>query len=399
MQTTGHRGHPARRLSRRLAARGSAGGHRRGARVAGANGYDPVYGARPLRRLVQTAIGDRLAQGLLGGEIRDGDTVVVDRPAGGRVASPAADRAGVPSWPEVGRDATRTGGGAGRRRRCRTMIADTEREESRDDGRTGPGPYGTPQGRAAPRRAVATRRAWGAPQGQPRTASPRRAASVRPAPAGSASVRPARTGPVAVRSAAVRSAPVRPAAVRAAALPGVRRGAAGADRLRRAHAGGAPLTVRAGIGAFVGSIVLSLVATVITLLNLDTLSRLAATGPVATFPRGSGAVRRHGRHLRHVGLVVGLVFTGVFALFVWFAWRGHNWARIVLWVLAGLGIVFGTIGPGSARRSGRDRSRSSPSWPGSRCSSTPSPSCCWPSRRPTSGTATAAGCAPRGQPG
>jgi ATP-dependent Clp protease ATP-binding subunit ClpB len=42
------------------------------------NGYDPVYGARPLRRLVQSAIGDRLAQALLAGEIRDGDRVVVD---------------------------------------------------------------------------------------------------------------------------------------------------------------------------------------------------------------------------------------------------------------------------------------------------------------------------------
>ena len=43
------------------------------------HGYDPVYGARPLRRLVQTAIGDRLARALLAGEIRDGDTVRVDR--------------------------------------------------------------------------------------------------------------------------------------------------------------------------------------------------------------------------------------------------------------------------------------------------------------------------------
>jgi ATP-dependent Clp protease ATP-binding subunit ClpB len=41
-------------------------------------GYDPVYGARPLRRLVQTAIGDPLAKALLAGEIRDGSTVKVD---------------------------------------------------------------------------------------------------------------------------------------------------------------------------------------------------------------------------------------------------------------------------------------------------------------------------------
>ncbi|RJL24120.1 ATP-dependent chaperone ClpB [Bailinhaonella thermotolerans] len=41
-------------------------------------GYDPVYGARPLRRLVQAAIGDKLARALLAGEIRDGDEVRVD---------------------------------------------------------------------------------------------------------------------------------------------------------------------------------------------------------------------------------------------------------------------------------------------------------------------------------
>lgn len=42
------------------------------------NGYDPVYGARPLRRLMQKEIDDRLAKALLSGEIRDGDTVKVD---------------------------------------------------------------------------------------------------------------------------------------------------------------------------------------------------------------------------------------------------------------------------------------------------------------------------------
>ncbi len=41
-------------------------------------GYDPIYGARPLRRLMQTEIDDRLATALLSGRIRDGDTVLVD---------------------------------------------------------------------------------------------------------------------------------------------------------------------------------------------------------------------------------------------------------------------------------------------------------------------------------
>jgi ATP-dependent Clp protease ATP-binding subunit ClpB len=41
-------------------------------------GFDPVYGARPLRRLIQSAIGDQLARGLLSGQIADGDAVIVD---------------------------------------------------------------------------------------------------------------------------------------------------------------------------------------------------------------------------------------------------------------------------------------------------------------------------------
>ncbi|HEX8006866.1 MAG TPA: ATP-dependent chaperone ClpB [Trebonia sp.] len=41
-------------------------------------GFDPVFGARPLRRLVQSAIGDKLARSLLSGEITDGDEVLVD---------------------------------------------------------------------------------------------------------------------------------------------------------------------------------------------------------------------------------------------------------------------------------------------------------------------------------
>ncbi|ADU49766.1 ATP-dependent chaperone ClpB [Intrasporangium calvum] len=46
-------------------------------------GFDPAYGARPLRRLVQKEIGDRLARALLSGEVRDGQTVRVDRDTSG----------------------------------------------------------------------------------------------------------------------------------------------------------------------------------------------------------------------------------------------------------------------------------------------------------------------------
>jgi ATP-dependent Clp protease ATP-binding subunit ClpB len=55
-------------------------------------GYDPAYGARPLRRLIQTAIGDPLARLLLSGEVVDGSTVRVDRgdeSSGGLTLTPA----------------------------------------------------------------------------------------------------------------------------------------------------------------------------------------------------------------------------------------------------------------------------------------------------------------------
>ena len=61
------------------------------------NGFDPLYGARPLRRLVQTAIGDPLAKALLAGEVRDGQTVLVDAPRTG----PASRSVGDPCRPTI----------------------------------------------------------------------------------------------------------------------------------------------------------------------------------------------------------------------------------------------------------------------------------------------------------
>jgi ATP-dependent Clp protease ATP-binding subunit ClpB len=58
-------------------------------------GFDPVYGARPLRRLVQSAIGDKLAKALLTGAITDGDEVIVD-------LAPDADELTVRAAAKVG---------------------------------------------------------------------------------------------------------------------------------------------------------------------------------------------------------------------------------------------------------------------------------------------------------
>ena len=61
-------------------------------------GYDPAYGARPLRRLVQREIGDRLARMLLAGEVLDGQKVVVDKVDGSEgLALRAEGEAHLPS--------------------------------------------------------------------------------------------------------------------------------------------------------------------------------------------------------------------------------------------------------------------------------------------------------------
>jgi ATP-dependent Clp protease ATP-binding subunit ClpB len=44
----------------------------------GNEGFDPVYGARPLKRVIQRRLMDRLAVAMLDGTVRDGDTVRVD---------------------------------------------------------------------------------------------------------------------------------------------------------------------------------------------------------------------------------------------------------------------------------------------------------------------------------
>ncbi|RAJ66698.1 ATP-dependent Clp protease ATP-binding subunit ClpB [Streptomyces sp. Amel2xB2] len=70
-------------------------------------GNDPAYGARPLRRLVQTAIGDQLAREILSGEVRDGDTVRVDHVEGWDGLTVGSD-----SGSDSGSDGGSDGGGA-----------------------------------------------------------------------------------------------------------------------------------------------------------------------------------------------------------------------------------------------------------------------------------------------
>jgi ATP-dependent Clp protease ATP-binding subunit ClpB len=60
-----------------------------------AEGYDPMYGARPLKRTIQRRVLDRLALRVLEGHFREGDRVVVDVGDNGLIFEQAGTRAGV----------------------------------------------------------------------------------------------------------------------------------------------------------------------------------------------------------------------------------------------------------------------------------------------------------------
>jgi hypothetical protein len=98
-----------------------------------------------------------------------------------------------------------------------------------------------------------------------------------------------------------------------------------------------PTTVRVGIGAFVATLILGLVAAAVQFSDPDDLiDELLAQDASLTEDVARTALT--------VGIVIGLLFVAAQALFIWFAWKGRNWARIVLFVLGGLGVVFGLAG-------------------------------------------------------
>jgi hypothetical protein len=103
-----------------------------------------------------------------------------------------------------------------------------------------------------------------------------------------------------------------------------------------------PVTVRAGLGAYIAGLILGLIAVVYEAFNFD---EVLANATARLNEQQSQAVSQLGPDFEHtiqvVSLVVGIVFLLLEALFVWFAWQGRNWARIVLWVLAGLAVVSG----------------------------------------------------------
>ena len=102
-----------------------------------------------------------------------------------------------------------------------------------------------------------------------------------------------------------------------------------------------PVTVRAGLGAFIATLILSLVSSIVVFSQFDTLvaNEIAAQGvSQADIGVSQDALIRT---VLIATVVFSLVFAALQVMFIWFAWNGRNWARIVLWVLGGLGVLGG----------------------------------------------------------
>jgi hypothetical protein len=104
-----------------------------------------------------------------------------------------------------------------------------------------------------------------------------------------------------------------------------------------------PVTVRAGLGAFIATLVLSVVGSVIVFATFDDLLSAALTAQ-GLDPEVGAITEDVARTALVAGVVFALLITALQAMFIWFAWNGRNWARIVLWVLGGLGVASGLVG-------------------------------------------------------
>jgi predicted membrane channel-forming protein YqfA (hemolysin III family) len=92
------------------------------------------------------------------------------------------------------------------------------------------------------------------------------------------------------------------------------------------------------------NLILGLISALVAFTSLDTLvaQALAAEGLDVSVDEDVL------RSAVIAGYVIVLVFAALQAMFIWFAWQGRNWARIVLWILGGLSVVSGLASLGTA---------------------------------------------------
>lgn len=104
-----------------------------------------------------------------------------------------------------------------------------------------------------------------------------------------------------------------------------------------------PLAVRVGIGAFLASAVLGLIGGIASFADYDSIVDRAIADARLTAEEARTA-SEFAHDLVTVVIVVGLLFVALRLLFIWFAWNGRHWARVVLWVVGGLDILGGLAG-------------------------------------------------------
>jgi len=104
---------------------------------------------------------------------------------------------------------------------------------------------------------------------------------------------------------------------------------------------GRPTTVTNAFYALVANLVLGLLAAVLIFANQDAYLDQALSE--AGLDQGLASTSDIVDSAYRVGAIIGVVFVALWAMFLWFAWKGHNWARIVIWVFGGLSL-FGIFG-------------------------------------------------------
>lgn len=100
---------------------------------------------------------------------------------------------------------------------------------------------------------------------------------------------------------------------------------------------GRPTTVTYAIYALVANLVLGLLTTILIFANKDAYLDQALED--AGLDSSSASAADVANTAYSIGAVVGLIFVALWALVIWFAWKGYNWARIVIWVLGGLSLI------------------------------------------------------------
>ena len=103
-----------------------------------------------------------------------------------------------------------------------------------------------------------------------------------------------------------------------------------------------PVTVRAGVGVFLAALVLSAIGMLATVANWDQALdwALAQEDLSLDDPSLDGMpVEEFAELALQMSIAFSVVVIALQSLFVWFAWKGRNWARIVLWVLGGLALL------------------------------------------------------------